>query len=232
MCTNYTPATPTQLVSLGDWSAGVLPEGAWPPETYPGYLAPIVVAGTRGDRDGALLGEVQLARFGLIPRWCRDAEHAATVGRGTYNARTETLAEKPSFRGPWQERRLALVPMQHYFEPCWETGRAVRWRVGRPDGEPLLVAALHEQWINPQTQEATHSFSLLTRNADAHPLLMRMHRPGEEKRQVCTVPHQDARDWLGARSADALPWLMQREEAPLVGQPAPLREDPQAALPF
>ena len=232
MCTNYTPATPTQLMSLGGWSAGVLPEGVWPEETYPGYLAPIVVAGAQGGLGGASVGTLRLARFGLIPRWCRDADHAATVGRGTYNARTETVAEKPSYRGPWQERRLALVPMQHYFEPCWETGRSVRWRIAQAHGEPLLAAALHEHWTDPATRECIHSFTLLTRNADEHPLLRRMHRPGDEKRQLCTVPRVDARGWLDARVDGALDWLLQREAPVLTGMPAPLREDPQAALPF
>ncbi len=78
--------------------------------------------------------------------------------------------------------------MQNYFEPCWETGRSVRWRIARADGEPLLAAALHEHWVDPATRERIHSFTLLTRNADAHPLLRRMHRPGDEKRQLCTVP--------------------------------------------
>ena len=228
MCTNYTPATPRQLMSLGDWVAGAVPQGPWRAETYPGYLAPIL---TPTSAKGSPC-DIRLSRFGLIPRWCRDAAHAAVVGRGTYNARTETVADKPSFRGPWSERRWALVPMQDYFEPCWETGRSVRWRISRADGEPFLVAALHEHWTDPLSREHTHSFTLLTRNADAHPLLRRMHRPGDEKRQVCIVAGEDARDWLGATAGGALPWLMQRSGPELTGAPAPLREDPQAALPF
>lgn len=232
MCTNYTPSTPRQLIALGDWAAGVLPEGSWPEETYPGYLAPVVVQGTPGGPQATSACDIWLARFGLIPRWCRDAAHAAMVGRGTYNARTETVTDKPSFRNPWLERRFALVPMQHYFEPCWETGRSVRWRIARADGEPFLVAALHELWTDPLSQEHTHSFTLLTRNADTHPVLQRMHRPADEKRQVCIVSSQDAHDWLDSPADRALPWLMQRDGPELTGTPAPLREDPQAVLPF
>lgn len=232
MCTNYTPATPTQLMSLGDWSAGVLPEGHWPEETYPGYPAPIVVKGVASGSRAGSLGDIQLARFGLIPRWCRDAPHAVKVGRGTYNARTETLTDKPSFRGPWLERRVALVPMQHYFEPCWETGRSVRWRIAQAHGELLLAAALHEHWTDPVTRERIQSFSLLTRNADEHPLLKRMHRPGDEKRQLCCVPQGEARGWLEACVDDSLDWLLQRNAPALTGVPAPLRENPQEVLPF
>ncbi|MEZ5703080.1 MAG: SOS response-associated peptidase family protein [Burkholderiaceae bacterium] len=57
-------------------------------------------------------------------------------GPGTYNARCETVEDKPSFRDAWREKRFAVVPMLNYFEPCWESGRAVRWRIERADGLP------------------------------------------------------------------------------------------------
>ena len=232
MCTNYTPATPRQLMALGEWAGGVVPDAPWPEETYPGYLAPIVVRNAAVARSPEAWGEIRLARFGLIPRWCRDAAHAATVGRGTYNARTETVPEKASYRQPFAERRWALVPMQNYFEPCWETGRSVRWRIEEAEGALLWAAGLHEQWRDPHSREAVHSFTLLTRNADGHPLLGRMHRPGDEKRQVCTVPQALAGQWLAAPAHDALSWLLRCELPVLRGAPAPVREDPQAALPF
>ena len=219
-------------MSLGDWTAGAVPQSPWPVETYPGYLAPLLMQASSGDAPTSGRCDIRLARFGLVPRWCRDAAHASVVSRGTYNARTETVTDKPSFRSAWTERRWAVVPMQDYFEPCWETGRSVRWRLSRTDGELLLAAALHEHWVDPVTRERVHSFTLLTRNADTHPVLQRMHRPGDEKRQVCLVPKEDVGEWLGATVKGALPWLMQRDLPALTGAPAPLREDPQTVLPF
>ena len=228
MCTNYTPATPHHLLPMTELGPVDWPVGDWPPETYPGYLAPILVAPV----SGTTVLQGRLARFGLVPRWCRDAGHATTVGRGTYNARCESVREKPSFRSAWRERRFALVPMLNYFEPCWETGRAVRWRVARADGQPLLAAALHERWSPPGPGEPLHSFSLLTANADAHPLLRRMHRPGDEKRQLRLVDASEAHEWLNQSADVALDWLARLPEVPLVGQAAPLRPDPQGALDF
>ena len=226
MCTNYTPATPLHLIALGDLGAVPWPSEAWPQETYPGYLAPLLMTSASG---GVASG---LARFGLIPRWCRDGARAASVGRGTYNARTETVAEKPSFRGAWRESRFALAPMLNFFEPCWETGRPVRWRIQRVDGEPLLAAALQEHWRDPQTGESVRSFSLLTANADGHPVLGRMHRTVDEKRQMCLVPPAMALDWLSMAPSHAVPWLAQLPVADLEAQAAPLRHDPQAAWTF
>ncbi|WP_157559331.1 SOS response-associated peptidase family protein [Hydrogenophaga crassostreae] len=203
------------------------PVETWPAETYPGYLAPILTA-----QQGAAGTRVSLARFGLVPRWCRDTAHAATVGRGTYNARCETVQEKPSFRSAWRERCFALVPMLNYFEPCWETGRAVRWRVEAADGKPLLAAALHECWIQPDTGQAVHSFSLLTANADSHALLNRLHRPGDEKRQLRLLGASEGFVWLRQPADQALSWLDRQPGVALIGQAAPLRSDPQGTLPF
>lgn len=226
MCTNYTPATPQHLLHLSELGPVGLPAGDWPLETYPGYAAPILVASV--EKGGGV--KATIARFGLIPRWCRDAAQASVVGRGTYNARCETVAEKPSYRSAWRERRFALVPMLNYFEPCWETGRAVRWRVSREDGQPMLAAALHEQWTDPASGESVQSFSLLTANADAHPLLKRMHRPGDEKRQLRLVPLSMGLEWLATGPRLGLEWLGRLPDATLRGQSAPLREDLQRAL--
>ena len=67
MCINFVPATPAQIANA--W-LGVLepPAPTWPEETYPGYDAPIVVRSERGDGLQCLT-----ARFGLTPRWARDA---------------------------------------------------------------------------------------------------------------------------------------------------------------
>jgi putative SOS response-associated peptidase YedK len=235
MCTNYTPATPTHLLALaelGGLGRLALPTEPWPAETFPGYLAPILL------RDAAGQVQCQLARYGLVPRWCRDAAQATTLSRRTYNARSETVAEKPSYRAPWRERQWALAPMDHYFEPCWETGRAVRWRLHQPDRAPFAVAGLHEHWVDRATGESVRSFSLLTVNADHHPVLRRMHRPGDEKRRLVVVPPQAFKAWLGASVDEAQAMLVGGSPDGLLGEPAPRAtaqrppppETPQASL--
>ena len=52
-----------------------------------------------------------LARWGLIPSWSKDEK----IGLHTFNARAETLAEKPSFRAAFKRRRC-LVPVSAFFE--------------------------------------------------------------------------------------------------------------------
>ena len=220
MCTNYTPVTPQHLGALPGLTLRHLPADTWPAETYPGFVAPIVHRGLQGDTVAAV------ARFGLMPRWARDAAHAGVVARGTLNARSESVAEKPSFRQPWRERRFALVPMLDFFEPCWEDAarhgnRSVRWRLHRPDHQPFAVAGLHEHWTDRASGEVVHSFTLLTVNADGHPLLGRMHRPGDEKRTPVLVPPERWQGWLDATPEQAATFMHRTPDELLVGEPAP-----------
>lgn len=230
MCTNYVASTRQEIAAK---RLGVLelPHEAWPDEIYPGYTAPILL---RGQGEGDVL-QCRLARFGLVPRWCKDAKQAQDMGRKTYNARSETAFEKPSFRAPWHGRQWALAPMQSFFEPCWEEaphngGHAVRWQIARADGAAFAVAGLWERWVDPQDGVLLDSFSLLTVNADGHALMGRMHRAGEEKRMPVLVAETDYRAWLNATPHTAPGWMRAWPAEELQGRPAPrapVRERPQ-----
>jgi putative SOS response-associated peptidase YedK len=218
MCTNFVPSVRQEIAEMAPGL--VLPAQSWPAETYPGYAAPILTRGV-----GSAL-QCTLARFGLMPHWCRDAAQAEGMARKTYNARSETAAEKPSYRNPWHQRQWAVVPMQSYFEPCWEDahlhgGRAVRWQMALADGQPFGAAGLWDAWVNPQDGEVLHSFTLLTVNADGHAVMGRMHKPGEEKRMpVLLAPAQFA-GWLLATPANAASWMQAWPAHDMVAAPAP-----------
>jgi putative SOS response-associated peptidase YedK len=237
MCTNYRPPNSRIVRDMQGLEGVQMPGDGWPEEAFPGYLAPIVTRGgeTATQLDGGVAPLVcSLARFGLVPRWSRDAQHGNELSRRTYNARSETVADKPSYRTPWRERQYALAPMLNYFEPCWESGRALRWRIALASGEPFAVAGLHERWTDRSSGEIVRSFTLLTVNADQHPLMGRMHRPGDEKRMLVIVPPAQYAHWLHASPERAAEMLMQdrRFDPPLAGEPAPrLRSAPAPAAP-
>ncbi|WP_296508259.1 SOS response-associated peptidase [Rhodoferax sp.] len=228
MCTNFVPSARTDF--LAQRLGAVTPAGRdWPAETYPGYAAPVVVRSAGG-------ASVQLAQFGLIPPWSRDAHHARELARGTYNARSETVALKPSFRNAWAARQWALVPMECFFEPCWEDaaqqgGRATRWRIALRDGEPFAVAGLWERWTDKLSGEQADSFTLLTVNADGHPLMGRMHRPGEEKRIPVIVPPAHYADWLHASPQQAMAFMQSYPAQDMQGEPAPVLRTPKTTRP-
>lgn len=203
MCSNYLPATPGDLSLFGRGAA----DFDYERECYPQRIAPFLGTGTAQWLPGV---------FGLLPHWARP-----DLARRTYNARSETVATLPSFRTAWRHRQLAVIPVQAFFEPNYETGRAVRWRIGRRDGKPFGLAGIWEQRIL-DGGELLWSFSMLTVNADDHPLMSRFHAPGKEKRSV-VVLEDDAWDaWLQGREESDLRRLLQPFDHDLMfAEPAP-----------
>lgn len=117
------------------------------------------------------------------------------------NARGETVGAKRSYAKPWREGQLCLVPMNHFYEPNWESGKHERWKIGMADGSPFAVAGLWRTWSEPDGTTA-QSFTQLTINADDHPLMRRFHKPGDEKRSLVIVPPDEWDDWLACRNPE------------------------------
>lgn len=184
MCAHYRPSSPADLAAFPlpppDFAYG---------EAFPGSLVPIVTN---------FAPRIWVpATFGLIPPWARDTK----ITRSTYNARTETVGEKPSFRRAWLRGQLCIIPAAAIYEPCYETGRAVRWRIERRDGKPMGIAGIWER--RPHDDGLPQwSMSMLTVNADGHPLMGRMHKPEDEKRSVVILPRDAWGTWLRCRSEE------------------------------
>lgn len=191
MCTNFTPTTRAQWVKE---NLGVeLPSG-FPEEAYPGYLAPVVVKTRQSERVAC-----GLARFGLIPGWAKDDK----ISRHTYNARSETVAEKPSYRTAWRQRQFGLVLVDNFYEPSYESGKAVRWKIELASGDPFGIACLWDRWTDPASGERVVSFSMLTVNADDHPVMRQFHKPGDEKRTPVIIAPELQDAWLSADTTQA-----------------------------
>lgn len=183
MCVNFSPPTHRQLLDhFGLDAAGL----AWKPDTWQDFPAPIISAA------GLLL-----ASYGFVPK-----RHLPPGVRfTTMNARAETIGEKPTYKGAWRRGQLCLVPMQAFFEPCYESGKAVRTRICRADSEPFAVAGMWREWLELDGG-ISHAFTQITINADEHPLMKRMHKPGDEKRSLVILPREIHRDWLECREPE------------------------------
>lgn len=51
------------------------------------------------------------------------------------------------------------------------------WRFSRADGKPGGLAGVWNIWVDLTTAEAHESFTMLTLNANHHPIMSRMHKP-------------------------------------------------------
>ncbi|SDR37879.1 Putative SOS response-associated peptidase YedK [Paraburkholderia fungorum] len=186
MCTSYEPAQGDLFEAFTDFP---VPRFEYKRETYKDYVAPILRL-SEGER------RTDPATFGMVPR-----KHIPPGVKvfDTMNARAETIGEKRSFSGAWKKLQLCLIPCAWFYEPNYETGKPVRWRIGL-DNRPLAIAGLWRTWDEPEG--LAMSFTMLTVNADDHPLMKRFHRPGAEKRSVVILRPEEYDDWLGARSTD------------------------------
>ncbi len=100
--------------------------------------------------------EVSYLRWGLVPSWAKDAAGAAKMN----NARSETAAEKPSFRTPFKRRRC-LIPASGFYE--WqvrEKGKAPMF-IHLKNREVFGMAGLWDVWRSPEGEEL-RTFSILT----------------------------------------------------------------------
>ena len=204
MCANFRPSSREALSAFPlappDFAFG---------EAYPGSIVPVVT--TFAPRLWVP------ATFGLVPAWAKDAR----IQRSTYNARSETVGEKPSFRSAWTRGQLCIIPAAAIFEPCYESGRAVRWRVERIDGKPMGIAGIWERRLHGDGRPSW-SMAMLTINADDEPLFQRFHKPGDEKRAVVILPDEAWGDWLRCKSAVAAQALLRPfDAAALVACPDP-----------
>lgn len=191
MCTNFTPTKRAQWVKE---NLGVdLPSG-YPDEAYPGYAAPLVV---KSHQSGHVA--CGLARFGLIPAWAKDDK----ISRHTYNARSETVAEKPSYRSAWRQRQFGLVLVDDFYEPSYKSGKAVRWKIELASGDPFGIACLWDRWTDRASGERVVSFFMLTVNADDHPVMKQFHKHGDEKRTPVIIAPELQDVWLSADTTQA-----------------------------
>ena len=187
MCVNYLPVPKR---TLHDFFSVLPPDEDWAGEVWQDYSAPILRAEDQARK-------ALLANYGFLPK----RKLPPGVRYSTMNARAETLGQLKSYRQAWQQCQLCLVPMLGFFEPCYESGKAERYRVSLLHDEPFAVAGLRRSWLEDDGRQ-TYSFTQITINADDHPLMKRMHKPGDEKRNLVIVPKTDYDAWLDCRNVE------------------------------
>ncbi|MCT2066726.1 SOS response-associated peptidase [Micrococcus luteus] len=164
MCGRYVMARATSdLVALGDAETNeeLVLRQSW--NVAPTAEVPILVA--HADDGGAgVTRRIHVARWGLVSPWAK----GLSVGSRAFNARSETVASKPTFRAAVRARRCA-VPVEGYYE--WKTpepgakgpdGRAAKKQpyyvhpAGAGDGEGPVIwfAGLYEWWQDPEAKAA------------------------------------------------------------------------------
>lgn len=160
---------------------------------------------------------LEQGQFGLLPHWAKDKN----FGRKTFNARSETMDKLPSFRDAWKKGQRCIIPADAFYEPDWRSGKAVPTRFTLADGEPMGIAGLWSWWKPKEGGDELLSFSMITINADDHPLLKDYHDPKDEKRMIVVLPPDAWDNWLAAPAGQGAEYLVQYPADQLVAEARP-----------
>lgn len=124
----------------------------WTPSWNIGPTATVLGVRERRDPSGNVARTLTEFSWGLLPGWCDDPAMAAR----SFNARAETVATKPFFRGAFRARRL-LVPVDGFYEWARVPGQARKqpYFFRRADGDPVVLAGLWEYWHRGEDRRRT-----------------------------------------------------------------------------
>lgn len=92
--------------------------------------------------------EIKLRHWGLIPSWAKDKSMSAKL----INARAETVAEKPSFRTSFRQRRCLIIA-DGFYE--WQKSGTKKqpFYIHLEGDRPFAFAGLQATWQNPDNEE-------------------------------------------------------------------------------
>ncbi len=140
------------VTAMHDWAA-ILQD--WPAAVATGFNVVPSQTIAAFTPEGGLAG-----RWGLVPPWSQ----AVSNRYATFNARLESVADKPAFRSAWSHGQRCLIPALGYYEWKTEAGGKQPYFVRAADGGPLVLAGLYEPG---RGEEIPPSCTIITRPADA-----------------------------------------------------------------
>lgn len=123
-------------------------------------------------------------RWGLIPPWAKDEK----IGYKMINARAESLAEKPSFRSAYKQRRCLIIADGFYEWKRNDDGSKTPMRIKLKSDELFAMAGLWERWKSP-AGKTLFTCTIITTSPNA--LMKEIHN-----RMPAILHPEDEKIWL------------------------------------
>jgi putative SOS response-associated peptidase YedK len=185
MCSRYSLTSPHEAVRAYFRYAN---DAVFPPRynIAPSQPVAIVRNAPSGER------ELALVRWGLIPSWVKDPRQFKML----INARSETVAEKASFRAAIRHRRC-LVPADGFYEWTGAPGSKRPHLIRPRGGGPMALAGLWENWLGADGSEI-ETMAILT--VPANKIMSTLH---DRMPAILAPEHFDV--WLDCRPGTAEP---------------------------
>ncbi len=126
--------------------------------------------------------------WGLIPSWSKDP----TIASRLINARGETVAEKPSFRGGFKYKRC-LIPADGFYEWKAQGGEKTKvpYFIHMKDRHPFAFAGLWDEWHSPDGGTLLRTCTIIT--IEPNELMAALHN-----RMPVILHQKDYAQWLDA----------------------------------
>jgi putative SOS response-associated peptidase YedK len=134
---------------------------------------------------------IDIFNWGLIPAWVKSQAEAERIRSYTINARSESLFEKPSFSSAIYKRRC-LVPATGFYEWQHQGKIKIPYFLELIDKSLFAFGGIWDEWVNQETGEIKHSFSIIT--TEANPLMAEIHN--SKKRMPLILPFELESIWL------------------------------------
>lgn len=140
--------------------------------------------------------QLQVFNWGLIPFWTKTEQAAEEIRTKTYNARAESVFEKPSFRPSIRTCRC-LIPSTGWFDWRHENGKKIPYFIyvknDYLDNDGIFsMAGIYSGWKNEMTGQSFYTFSILT--TEANPLMAYIHNTNF---RMPVIIHRDEEEkWL------------------------------------
>jgi len=100
---------------------------------------------------------VQPMKWGLIPFWAKDQN----IGKKMFNARAESVIEKPAFRKAYKTQRC-LVPSNGFYEWKDENGKKIPYYFEVKDRPIFGFAGLYDVWEEPVGGREIYTYTIIT----------------------------------------------------------------------
>jgi len=138
---------------------------------------------------------LQVMNWGLIPFWAKTEQSANEIRKLTYNARSETIFQKPAFKYAIQKRRC-IIPSTGYFEYHHNEDKSkTPYYIYLKNIKIFSMAGIFDLWTNPVNGDVYQTFSLIT--TIANDLTSKIHNGGKNpKRMPLILKESDEEKWL------------------------------------
>jgi putative SOS response-associated peptidase YedK len=134
---------------------------------------------------------INLVKWGLIPFWVRDSKAASEIRLKTFNARAETLLNKPSFRGAVKSKRC-LVLCRGFYEWQHRGSEKIPHYIYLEGESPMAMAGLYDDWTDRETGEVLQTCSIITTAANV--LMEKIHN--SKKRMPVVLQESVQNLWI------------------------------------